>query len=256
MGIVLRIEFLSAARSGLANNHCIIIYYVVFEGTHVMAASVISGVWPLLLLGLAPLASAQPFVGTASNGSLVLQPAAGQQVLVDGVVFRSLIERLEQYETKVKALESRAAQHYEPTLEALEARGTQFVQWTPSLKFGGSGVQSYARRYGTYAFMSPSLVFVTFTIELSGFSPSSFGSTTVASVALPVPAKTDYEQVLAAKTAHMNFNTGSSPTGVFFVLPYCYLQFSSAIGVSWNTKPEHWTASSVLTVTGTYMVDT
>ena len=61
----------------------------------------------LVLVLVAPVFADQAFVGTAPNGSLVLRPADGQQVLVDGVVFQELVEkldRLDRLETHVQAL--------------------------------------------------------------------------------------------------------------------------------------------------------
>mgnify|MGYP007037752650 CR=1 FL=1 len=47
----------------------------------------------------------QAFVGLNGNKTnLVLQPPAGGQVVVDGVAFRSLMERLNQLETQVGTL--------------------------------------------------------------------------------------------------------------------------------------------------------
>ena len=66
-----------------------------------MAPAECSKVWALLLGLVLCMALAvrsegsEAFVGTASNGSLLLQAPGGQDVMVDGVAFRSVLERLD-----------------------------------------------------------------------------------------------------------------------------------------------------------------
>ena len=54
---------------------------------------------------LATSITAQAFVGLAPNGSLVMKPEDGQHVVLDGVVFRSLLDRLELLEQRLATLE-------------------------------------------------------------------------------------------------------------------------------------------------------
>ena len=44
----------------------------------------------------------EAFVGLAPNGSLVVKPMAGQEVLVDGVSFKALVDRLERLEYRME----------------------------------------------------------------------------------------------------------------------------------------------------------
>ena len=62
----------------------------------------------ILLLALATAAlvfADQAFVGSASNGSLVLRAAPGQHVLMDGLAFQSMVDRLETVERQLAQME-------------------------------------------------------------------------------------------------------------------------------------------------------
>ena len=91
----------------------------------------------LALVAIALVFADQAFVGLTDNGSLVLNPPAGGQVLVDGVMFRSLVE---QVGTLTRQLEAQAQQ-----IAALQAEAKP-----PGLQVSGAGVAVVNGQYIHY----------------------------------------------------------------------------------------------------------
>ena len=92
----------------------------------------------------------QAFVGLSGNKTnLVVQPPAGGQVVVDGVVIRSLVEQVktltQQLEAQAQQMEAQAQQ-----MEALKAQLTDVGAAAPVLQVSGAGVAVVNGQYIHY----------------------------------------------------------------------------------------------------------